>query len=72
MLTRMKLYYKIKKALKQTLVEKRAVLPVLNRLQSRFWNRDYEIGTKGPSFSPGFTPGTKGAPLVPVDKTNRD
>jgi len=30
------------------LVEKRAVLPVLNRFQSRFWNREYEIGTKGP------------------------
>ena len=31
-----------------TLVEKRDVLPVLNRLQSRFWNQEYEIRTKGP------------------------
>ena len=32
----------------QTLVEKRAVLPVLNPLQSRFLNREHESGTKGP------------------------
>ena len=30
-----------------SLVEKRAVLPVLNPLQSRFWNREHESGTKG-------------------------
>ena len=31
----------------RTLVEKRAVLLVLNPLQSRFWNREHESGTKG-------------------------
>jgi len=43
-----------------SLVQKWAVLPVLNPLQSWFWNREHESGTKGPSFSPGFAPGTKG------------
>ena len=30
------------------------------------------LGLKGPSFSPGFAPGTKGPPLVPVGNTNQD
>ena len=64
------------------LVHKQAVLPIGKPLQSRFFNREHESGTKGPSFSPGFSPGTKGkrplglatwaGPLVPVGITNRD
>ena len=53
------------------LVEKRAVLPVLNPFNPGFGTRSTNPGLKGPSFSPGFSPGTKCPPLVPVGNTNR-
>ena len=46
------------------LVEKRAVLLILNPFSPGFGTRSTNPGLKGPSFSPGFAPGTKCFRLV--------
>ena len=56
----------------KTLVQKRALLPIGKPFSPSFPTGSTNPGLKGPSFSPGFSPGTKGAPLVPIGKTNRD
>ena len=48
------------------LVQKRAVLPVGKPLQSWFFNRSTNARLKGPSFSLGFLPGTKGRLIIPT------